>query len=140
MSSKRVAILSLVSILILGFALGLLTEHFVLHSGKIHRPPKKSRDERLITTLTKELELTEEQQQQLKTLLQELKEKHDTINRSTRPEHQRVRQEFNEAFSKILTPEQAEKYEAFNKRLQEKYKKKREEQDNRRLTPKQERE
>ena len=126
MSSKRVAILSLVSILILGFALGLLTEHFVLHSGKFHKQPKKSREERLITILTKELELTEEQQQHLKALLQELKEKHDKINKSIRPDHQRVRQEFNEAFSKILTPEQVEKFDAFNKRLQEKYRKRRE--------------
>ena len=126
MSSKRVAILSLISIFILGFALGLLTEHFVLHRGKEHEPPKQSRESRYISALTEELELTEEQQQQLQMLLEELKEKHDKINKSTKPDHRKVREEFNAAFIKILTPEQAKKFEAFNKRLKEKYRKKKE--------------
>jgi len=121
MTSKRIASLSLLAIFILGFVFGVASDRsFFTKMGRY----SKHKDHRpnLVEKFTKELNLTNEQQKHLVMLLEKVKKQHSEIKESTRPQYERVREEFKSAFSEILTEEQRMKYLEFDKRCDKKRK------------------
>ena len=107
MTSKSQAIISLSGIFLLGIALGFVIDSFILHDHERDKAPKPPN---LVEIFTKELELTPEQQAKLQTLLDDLKNKHDSIRSETHTRFECVREEFNKQFMQILTQAQQEKF------------------------------
>jgi hypothetical protein len=115
MNSKRAAIILLSVVLTLGILLGVAMDRFIL-PDRSHPPFERKRRPDLVAHFTKELGLNEQQQAQLKILLEEIKTKHDSLRRATSPEFHKVRDEFQQNFSKILTNEQQTKFDNMIKR------------------------
>jgi len=122
MTSKRIASLSLLAVFILGFVIGVVIDQSFF--SKMGRDSKHKRGHRpnLVEKFTKELNLTNEQQEHLITLLEKVKKQHSEIKESTRPQYERVREEFKSAFLEILTEKQKLEYLEFDKRCDKKRK------------------
>ena len=123
LSSQKLALLSIITTFFVGMVLGVVVERFVFD-----KRPEKHRDinEHLLDKFTEELSLTPAQQDTLKVMLDEIKEKHREVRRQSYQEYKRIREEFEQKFSSILTQDQAARYkemiEEFE-REREKYKK-----------------
>jgi hypothetical protein len=115
MNSKRAAAISLGVVFVLGFLAGLVVDRYFFSD---HMPPEFDRRHRpdFVERLTKDLNLTADQQTQLKTLLAELKAKHDKIRETVGPQYRQVREDFHSSFKKILTAEQQIKFDEFSNR------------------------
>jgi hypothetical protein len=115
MNSKRAAAISLSVVFILGLLAGLVVDRYFFSD---HMPPgfdKRHRPD-FVERLTKDLNLTADQQAQLKTLLGELKTRHDKIREAVGPQYRQVREDFHASFKKILTKEQQDKFDEFTNR------------------------
>ncbi len=115
MNSKRAAAISLTAVFVLGFVAGWLGDRFLFSR---HMPPGFDRRHRpdFVERLSKELNLTIDQQTQLKTLLADLKAKHDKIRETVGPQYRQVREDFRVHFKKILSEEQQKKFDEFSSR------------------------
>lgn len=115
MNSKRAAAISLSVVFVLGLLAGLVVDRYFLSDqmppgfAKRHRPD-------FVERLTKDLDLTADQQAQLKTLLGELKSKHDKIRETVGPQYRQVREDFHSSFKTILTKDQQKKFDEFTKK------------------------
>lgn len=106
-------------VFVLGLALGGLSTHLAADRlGGNHG--KKSWTEEL----TRELNLTPDQQAQLKTILDETRGKFEAIYEQYRPQMDQARREGRQKIRGILSPEQLPKFEAFLQRVDEARKKK----------------
>jgi hypothetical protein len=109
MNSKRAAVLSLSIVLILGILIGIVLDRYLLMD--IFRPPFVGRHHAdFVGHVTKELQLNEQQQAQLKVLLEEVKKSHEELREKIGPSSKKVREEFHDKFKKILTEEQQTKF------------------------------
>ena len=115
LKSKKVALASVITIFLLGLILGIVADRYLLlryfHSGH-----KRGQID-LVQMFKKELNLTVEQQEKLKELLAELREEHEKIRKSTKPDYKRINREFREKFSKVLDEEQKKKFNELNERF-----------------------
>ncbi len=120
LKSKKIALASIITIFLLGFVLGIVADRYVLfrffHDG--HRHGQNN----LVQIFNKELNLTVEQQEKLKELLKELREKHGIIRKSVGPEYKRITKEFEDKFSQILDETQKKKFKEINEEFREKRK------------------
>ncbi|NOY61479.1 MAG: hypothetical protein GXO75_21410 [Calditrichaeota bacterium] len=124
MTSKKTAITVLVSIFIVGFASGLVTDRiFFAKSRNIHRHHRGG----MVSKFTRDLKLNEPQQEKLKELLKTIKTQYDEIRTKTRPEYNKVRKNFHNEFIKILNDNQKQKF----LKMEKENKKKRQKSDNR---------
>ncbi len=83
------------------------------------RPPRNQ----VISDMTRELELTPDQQSRLRTIIDETRTKWGALYAPMLPEHEKIRQECHNQIRSILTPEQQQKFDAFMQRLDEQHKK-----------------
>jgi septal ring factor EnvC (AmiA/AmiB activator) len=115
MNSKRAAAISLSVVFVLGLFVGLFVDRYFLSNRMAPGFDRRHRPD-FVERLTKDLKLSADQQAQLKTLLAELKTKHDKIREAVGPQYRQVRDDFHSSFKKILTQEQQKKFDEFTSR------------------------
>ncbi len=121
MTMKTRAILSLLTAFLIGFAACYLLIYFSLIA---HQHPRRSMEQYntdLVKTFTRELALDTLQVQELKRCLDTVRTRHDSLRPIINGMNRTIREEFRNAFARVLTPEQQEKFAAFNRRRDEKY-------------------
>ncbi len=124
MSSKSKALVIFITIFIAGIAVGVLLDNLVL--DKKDRRRHGDPNEYLFKKFTTELSLTTDQQDTLKTLLDDIKKKHRMLGEKRREEYDSIRQEFDTKFREILTSEQLIHYDEIVKEFEERSKSRRE--------------
>jgi Spy/CpxP family protein refolding chaperone len=122
-SAKRKAALWVAVVFVLGAALGGVFGFFYGHRGSVSaaNPPMSEPQRRAqkVEQLTQELDLSNDQRQQLDSVLSQLhaeyKSLHDQADATMNAAHQKGRDQIRA----ILTPEQKPKFEEFLKRMDE---------------------
>ena len=122
MKSKKLAVISLIAVFLLGLALGFASNRIFSPCKGKDRRSHRDHTTRLMVKLKSELDLTEEQNAQLRKHLDELKEKVAQIRKESRPQYERVNEEFKKEFLKTLTEEQKEKFSQMDNRSNDKHK------------------
>lgn len=119
MMGSRRAVLYLVLVFLLGFALGGLATFWGTKAGWLPYP-SVDREKSPLEWLTRELNLTPEQQQQLEPILDKTGAKYYTIFKDVWPEYTRVREESREKIRALLTEKQLVKFEELVRQTEEK--------------------
>jgi Spy/CpxP family protein refolding chaperone len=121
MMTNRKAIALLAAVFLLGAAAGVLGTMWATHTGLAasSRGPSKFSRQGAQEWLTHELQLTAEQQQQLGPILDETAAGYEAIRERVRPEYDQVRQQSRDRIRAILTPEQAARFEALVRQIDE---------------------
>jgi len=115
MNSKRTAIASLGMVLLVGVLLGVVIDRHLLDDH--NRPPfERRRSHDFFERLSVDLQLNDVQKEQLRLLLEATKNKHDELRRTPGPQFRRIQEEFQQEFTKVLNPDQREKFEKITKR------------------------
>ncbi len=131
MSVKTKAVFLFITIFIVGLVVGIALEKKVLDK-KDHRHKNRNPNSYLFEKFTSELSLTTTQQDTLKMLLDEIKEKKRILDEKRRQELDKSRLEFESDFRKILNAEQAQRYDEMRREFEEKMRKRREQRENQR--------
>lgn len=125
MMGSRRAVLYLVLVFLLGFALGVLGSHHATRSGwfaSLYRGGERGP----LRWLTRELDLTPEQQKQLGPILDEAGAQYAAIFEKVRPEYQQVRQQTRDKIRALLTEKQRARFEELVRQIDEREAKERE--------------
>ena len=120
--SKKIAILSFVTVFIAGIAVGVVLEDLVFDK-KRREHKRRDPNNYLFEKFTQELSLTKTQQDSLKSMLNEFKEKHKKLNKKRFEDFEQIRLEFNRDFQKILDEKQLLRYDKMVKEFEERRKK-----------------
>ena len=75
--------------------------------------------DQIVGNLTRDLQLTADQQQQLGSIVDDTRAKWRTLYNSIEPQHEQIRQQARDRMRAILTPEQKPKFEDFMHRIDE---------------------
>lgn len=118
-NSRTQARLIVVSVFVIGFAAGALSLNLYQSlNGSKGKDPRRGGTEFLIGRMNEEVGLTSDQQEQIRTILDETSEKYKQVRVEIDPlvkpfEHRfnAVRQESRDRIRALLTPEQLPKYE-----------------------------
>jgi len=73
----------------------------------------------IVSDLTKDLQLTSDQQKQLGSIVDDTKAQWRALYNTVEPQHEQIRQQGRDRIRAILTPEQKPKFEEFMKRIDE---------------------
>jgi Spy/CpxP family protein refolding chaperone len=73
----------------------------------------------IVNDLTRELQLTADQQKQLGAIVDDTRAQWRTLYSTIEPQHEQIRQQSRDRIRAILTPDQKPKFEEFMKRLDE---------------------
>lgn len=125
MMGSRRAVLYLGLVFLLGFALGALGSHYATRAGwfaSLYRSGERGP----VRWLTRELDLTPEQQKQLGVILDEAGAQYSAIFEKVRPEYQQVRQQTRDKIRALLTEKQRARFEELVRRIDERETKERE--------------
>lgn len=126
-SSRQKAAFWVGLVFLLGAALGGMLGYVFAHRSYAAGPPPPMSDQakarQKVDHLTKELDLSNEQQAQLSVIINDVQAQYSAIRKSTEPQIDVARQKGRERIRAILTPEQKPKFEAFLQRLDEERKK-----------------
>lgn len=133
MRSNRRALAYLLLVFVLGVAVGVLGSLWAERQGWAQTRWSSGHGSRpgTIEWLTRELNLTAEQQTQLQAILDETGAGYEAIRERTRPEYERVRQDGRAKIRALLTEEQRAKFEELVRRIDEERARRRQEQDRR---------
>ena len=93
---------------------------YAWNTGHWHRRPSK---ERIVRRLTRDLNLTDTQVEQLKRIMDDSEKKMKELRAQVGPQFDAIREEGQEQIRHILNPEQLEKFSVLLKRLEERRKK-----------------
>jgi Spy/CpxP family protein refolding chaperone len=122
-SAKRKAALWVAVVFILGAALGGVFGYLYGHRSTVAaaNPPltEPERRARRVEQLTQELGLTNEQRQQLDSILSQLHAEYKTLHDQSDAQLAAARQKGRDQIRAILTPDQKPKFEEFLKRMDE---------------------
>jgi len=120
--ANRKAIVWLVMVFVLGVALGVVGTYVVttrvFARGQEQHTPAAARAH-YIDRLTRELNLTEDQQKQIDAIIASVQARYDAIHQSVVPQFEQARQEGRAQIRQVLTPEQQPKFDDFMKRVDE---------------------
>jgi uncharacterized protein HemX len=113
-------------VLALGIGLGAVGEVFV-NQRVLARPQAQVQNQngrapaplRAVPRLTKELDLTPDQQKQLSAILTEMQERFDGVRQQMNPQFDQIREQGHDQIRQILTPDQRPKFEDFLQRVAE---------------------
>ncbi len=126
--TNRRAILLVLLVFVLGIALGAVGTYLVagrrVAGASAEHVSHKARRARLLEQLTRELQLTNDQQKQLDAILTDTQSKYRALHDQIAPQSEQVRQRGREQIRGILTPAQKPKFEEFLRQLDEERKKK----------------
>ena len=129
MANKR-AIVYLVLVFLLGAALGVLgLWNSCTPWAATGWPPSMRNKQGAAEWLTRELQLTADQQQQLGTILDETATSYEAIRERVRPEYDQVRQQGRDKIRAILSPEQKARFEELVRQMDEQRARRRREHD-----------
>jgi len=120
MSSKRMALFSLIAVFIFGLVVGIAVDRFVFQQRPDHRKKNKDIEQHIFEHFTKELNLNSEQQDQLKKILDETKARHREIEKTERQEFRKLREDFDRKLIEILNKNQVEKFRELQREWKEK--------------------
>jgi Spy/CpxP family protein refolding chaperone len=122
--TRREAALLVLVVFLLGVLLGGLGNHLWGERvwGRQNLPGSPTRDQ-FINDLTREVQLTPDQQQQLGVIVDDTRAKIHTAYAPADAQREQLRQQGRARIRAILTPEQLPKFEAFMQRLDEQRKK-----------------
>lgn len=135
MMGSRRAVLYLVLVFLLGFVLGALATHWATRAGVL-ASVFRSEERGPLEWLTRELDLTPEQQKQLGPILDEAGTQYYAIFEPVRPQYEQVRQQTRNKIRALLTPQQRVKFEELVRHIDEKEAKERQKyQSRQRPTP-----
>jgi len=120
--ANRKAVGLLILVFALGIALGavghMLSERSVLASRN-RGPGSGPGSGQLVNRLTTDLNLSPDQQKQLKVILADTQSRYDAIRQQTGPQFDQVRDEGRERMRQILSPDQVPKLDDFFRRVDE---------------------
>lgn len=107
--------------LVLGLTLGAAVAFLALRHGPFRHPPRSAEDRatRMVERFTDELELNAGQKAQISTLLETKRGEIRALDDEMRPRFQDIRRSIKDEIRKVLTPEQALKFEEMERKRQE---------------------
>lgn len=118
MMGSRRAVVYLLLVFLLGFALGGLGSFWAARSGWLHGWwGERYSTQGAVKWLSKELSLTPAQEKQLEGILDETAAGYRAVRERVAPEYEQVRQAGREKIRAILTPEQRAKFEELVRRI-----------------------
>lgn len=82
-------------------------------------PPKESMQERILRRMTRNLDLNPNQVQQIRAIMEGTGSKIDALRKQHRPEFDAILTESRDRIRKLLTPEQATKFDEMVKKFEE---------------------
>ena len=106
--SRRVYVYFLLTFLLGAIIGGTCVYYYAWSSGHWHRPFNKAS---FVSHLTKDLNLSETQVQQLRQIIDGSTQKFDAAQRQATSELNAIRQETRDAIRQILTPQQSQKFD-----------------------------
>ena len=118
--SKKMAMISLIAVFITGLFCGILAERLLL--SKYCNVNDRHKRPSLVQIFKKELDLTQDQETQLKSMLEDIKQKHHQAREEQKVIFDSLRVNFDDQFKEILDSNQKEKFS----KLQEEWKQKQE--------------
>lgn len=109
--NKKRAALALAGVFVAGVALGIAATRFYARgSGPLGVSPRQYRSD-LLESLTRELDLTEDQQAKVEEILDQIGERFDSVRDAIEPEMEAIRMERAERIMLCLRPPQQAKYQ-----------------------------
>lgn len=114
MKSKTNAALLLIAIFVLGGVAGGVS-HYLYENHLISYPPPRPRvpnSHDIVEEMAKHLNLDAQQKEQLKTIVQQSRDRYRALSRQFQPQYEKIRGETNEAIRGILRPDQRKQFEA----------------------------
>jgi len=121
---NRKAIALLLLVFVLGIALGAVGTRLVSSRtyaddrGPSLRSGAPAGHQRVLGTMTQDLNLTSDQQKQVSEILLDMQSKYGAVRQQVNPEYEQIRNEGHDRIRQVLTPEQRPKFEAFLQRVQ----------------------
>ena len=122
MTYNKLAWLSLLSLFLLGFAVGFAVDRLAFSEKDKHAKSNSHNDSYLVEKFTKDLVLTKDQRDSLVVYLGKLRKQHSELRRTVDPQFQHIREDFRKSFSQILTAEQKTKFAEINRKHDQKQK------------------
>jgi hypothetical protein len=124
--TRREAALLVLVVFLLGVLLGGVGNHVwgervwgnAAPKPGIYRPKNQ-----VIAEFTRELSLTQEEQSQLSTIIDDTRAQWNALYAPLQPQHEKIRQDSRARIRAMLTPDQQTKFDAFMQRLDEQRKK-----------------
>ena len=125
MTTDRKAIWLVILIFVLGIAIGSVGTYTVRWHVQAARPQQQGgrNPANTITRLTRELNLTPEQQTQIETILNDVRARYADIHKQVDPQYERARDEGHDRIRQLLTPEQRTKFEDLMRRINAEHRK-----------------
>ena len=125
--ASRKAIGLLLLVFVLGVAIGALG--LTLMNGRVYGARPNSRQgtpgpTRVVNRLTRDLDLTADQQKRLSEILANTQARYNAIRQQMNPQFDQVRSEGREQIRQILTPEQQPKLDEFYRQVDEEHRRK----------------
>jgi Spy/CpxP family protein refolding chaperone len=126
--ASRKAIGLLLLVFVLGVAIGALG--LTLMNGRVYGARPNSRQQgapgqpRVVNRLTRDLDLTADQQKRLSEILANTQARYNAIRQQMNPQFDQVRSEGREQIRQILTPEQQPKLDEFYRQVDEEHRRK----------------
>lgn len=118
-SATRKAVMWIAAVFVLAAALGSVSGYMYGHRAPGPPLSDDAKRQQKVVTLTKELQLTPEQQTQVDAIFRDTQGKFQAIRKESDAQIEGARQAGRERLRSVLTPEQKPKFEEFLKRLDE---------------------
>ncbi len=87
------------------------------HSGVLHRGAPSRRA--VVSRLTRELDLSDAQVQQLSQIMDDAEKKHQQLQEQFRPQFQALHEETRDRIRKILNPDQVARFDEINRQFEQ---------------------
>jgi periplasmic protein CpxP/Spy len=118
-SATRKAVMWIAAVFVLAAALGSVSGYMYGHRAPGPPLSEDAKRQQKVVTLTKELQLTPEQQTQVDAIFRDTQGKFQAIRKESDAQIEAARQAGRERLRSMLTPEQKPKFEEFLRRLDE---------------------
>ena len=118
-SATRKAVLWIVAVFVLAAALGSVSGYMYGHRAPGPPLSDDAKRQQKVATLTKELQLTPEQQTQVDAIFRDIQGNFQAIRKDSEAQIEVARQAGRDRLRAVMTPEQKPKFEDFLRRLDE---------------------
>jgi uncharacterized protein HemX len=117
---SRKAVLLVLVLFVLGIALGGVGTYLTTRVLAARTQPMLARNPaRTMAKFTRNLDLNSDQQNQIQTILNDMRARYAALHQKLDPEYEKVRQEGRERIRQLLTPEQRPKFEELLRQMDE---------------------
>ncbi len=124
MRSKTSATLMLVLTFVLGGIAGAISDHLYQTRLKnvVARPPSRPGPHDIVEDMAKDLKLSSDQKEKLRTIVLQSRERYRALSVQFRPQYDVIRNETNQQIRQILTDDQKTRFETIVKDIEERHK------------------